>query len=175
MINIRCELEKDYNIVENVVKGSFKNEEFSDKDEHNLVNRLRNSKESVKELALLAEVNEEIVGYSLLTKIKIKNKNESRESLALAPVSVLPEYQKKGVGSTLINKAIEKAKNLGYTSIVVLGHPNYYLKFGFINASEFDIKPPFEVPDDVFKVLVLDEEKFKGTSGVVEYSSVFFE
>lgn len=175
MINIRCELEKDYNTVENVVKESFKNEEFSDKDEHNLVNRLRNSKEYVKELALLAEINEKIVGYSLLTKINIKNKNESRESLALAPVSVLPEYQNKGVGSTLINKAIEKAKNLGYISIVVLGHPNYYLKFGFINSSEFDIKPPFEVPNDVFKVLVLDEEKFKGTSGVVEYSSAFFE
>ena len=105
----------------------------------------------------------------------IKSKNESREYLALAPVSVLPEYQNKGVGRTLINKAIEKAKNLGYTSIVVLGHSNYYSKFGFINASEFDIKSPFEVPNDVFKVLVLDEEKFEGTSGVVEYSSAFFE
>ena len=175
MINIRCELEKDYNTVENVVKESFKNAELSDKDEHNLVNRLRNSNEYIKELALLAEVNEEIVGYSLLTKIKIKNKNKSRESLALAPVSVLPDYQNKGVGKALINESIEKAKNLGYSSIVVLGHPTYYSKFGFINASKFDIKPPFEVPNDVFKVLVLDEEKFKGTSGVVEYSSAFFE
>lgn len=113
-----------------------------------MVYRLRNSNEYIRELALLAEINEEVVGYSLLTKINIKNENES----------------------------IEKAKNLGYSSIVVLGHPSYYSKFGFINANEFYIKPPpFEVSNDVFKVLVLNEDKFKGTSGVVEYSSAFFE
>ncbi|WP_195938979.1 GNAT family N-acetyltransferase [Romboutsia sp. 1001713B170131_170501_G6] len=175
MINIRCELDKDYPIIKNVVKESFKNTEFSDKDEHNLVDRLRNSNEYIRELALLAEINEEVVGYSLLTKINIKNENESRESLALAPISVLPKHQNKGVGKALINESIEKAKNLGYSSIVVLGHPSYYSKFGFINANEFYIKPPFEVSNDVFKVLVLNKEKFKGTSGVVEYSSAFFE
>lgn len=92
MINIRCELDKDYPIIKNVVKESFKNTEFSDKDEHNLVDRLRNSNEYIRELALLAEINEEVVGYSLLTKINIKNENESRESLALAPISVLPKH-----------------------------------------------------------------------------------
>jgi len=115
------------------------------------------------------------VGHILLSRINIKNDNQTTESLALAPVSVLPEYQNKGIGRSLISKALKKAKELEYDSVVVLGHPEYYPKFGFKKASIWEIKAPFEVPDEAFMVIELRENALDNVSGVVEYPSVFFE
>lgn len=103
------------------------------------------------------------------------NDNQSIESLALAPVSVLPDYQSKGIGKKLILEALQKAKELGYQSVVVLGHPEYYPKFGFQKASHWRIKAPFDVPDEVFMALELQENALVHVSGVVEYSRAFFE
>ncbi len=167
MINIRVEQELDYKIVEGVIENAFLNAEFTDNQEHNLVNRLRKSSEFIPELSLVAEIDNKIVGHILFTKINIESNKGSFESLALAPLSVLLDYQNKGIGKV--------AKNLGYESVVVLGHENYYPKFGFKKASEFDIKPPFEVPDEAFMVLELNKNGLKNVSGIVEYSNAFFE
>lgn len=175
MINIRVEQELDYKIVEDVIENAFLNAEFTDNQEHNLVNRLRKSSEFIPELSLVAEIDNKIVGHILFTKINIESNKESFESLALAPLSVLLDYQNKGIGKALMNYGLEVAKNLGYESVVVLGHENYYPKFGFKKASEFDIKPPFEVPDEAFMVLELKENGLKNVSGIVEYSNAFFE
>lgn len=175
MINIRVEQELDYKIVEDVIENAFLNAEFTDNQEHNLVNRLRKSSEFIPELSLVAEIDNKIVGHILFTKINIESNKESFESLALAPLSVLLDYQNKGVGKALMNYGLEVAKNLGYESVVVLGHENYYPKFGFKKASEFDIKPPFEVPDEAFMALELNENGLKNVSGVVKYSNAFFE
>ncbi|SDZ11999.1 Acetyltransferase (GNAT) family protein [Bacillus sp. 166amftsu] len=80
-------------------------------------------------------VDKEIIGHVLLSKIKIVNGDKSVDSLALAPVSVAPDYQKKGIGSLLISNVLREAKELGYHSIIVLGHKEYYPKFGFKSAS----------------------------------------
>ena len=175
MINIRVEQELDYKIVEDVIENAFLNAELTDNQEHNLVNRLRKSSEFIPELSLVAEIDNKIVGHILFTKINIESNKGSFESLALAPLSVLLDYQNKGIGKALINYGLEVAKNLGYESVVVLGHENYYPKFGFKKASEFDIKPPFEVPDEAFMVLELKENGLKNVSGIVEYSNAFFE
>ncbi|MGG7142723.1 GNAT family N-acetyltransferase [Clostridium nigeriense] len=175
MIIIRKEETKDYEKVEKVIEESFKTAEFTDKDEHNLVRRLRKSAEFVKELSLIAEDNDRIVGHILLTKAFIKENNREFDTLALAPVAVLPDYQKRGIGKSLINKAIEKAIELGYKSIVVLGHENYYPKFGFKKASDYGIKAPFEVPDEAYMILELIPNALNGVNGTVEYSKAFFE
>ena len=175
MINIRVEQELDYKIVEDVIENAFLNAELTDNQEHNLVNRLRKSSEFIPELSLVAEIDNKIVGHILFTKINIESNKGSFESLALAPLSVLLDYQNKGIGKALINYGLEVAKNLGYESVVVLGHENYYPKFGFKKASEFDIKPPFEVPDEAFMALELNENGLKNVSGVVKYSNAFFE
>ncbi len=111
----------------------------------------------------------------MLSKITIEQDGTSVESLALAPVSVARGHQKKGIGGNLIVAALEKAKELGYGSVVVLGHPEYYPKFGFKKASEWNIKAPFEVPEEVFMIMELTENSLRGVEGIVQYSSAFAE
>ncbi|EJR65425.1 hypothetical protein IIO_01609 [Bacillus cereus VD115] len=174
MVTIRQEQKNDYRKTEELVQQAFLNEEFSDKTEHELVKRIRECDAFVPELSIVA-VNEEIVGHIMLSKITIEQDGASVDSLALAPVSVSPSYQKKGIGGKLIASALEKAKELGYGSVVVLGHSEYYPKFGFKKASEWNIKAPFEVPDEVFMVMELRENTLQGVEGVVHYSSAFAE
>ncbi|ENQ3112029.1 GNAT family N-acetyltransferase [Bacillus sp. GKis3/1] len=174
MVTIRQERQTDYRKTEEVVQQAFLNEEFSDKKEHALVKRIRECDAFIPELSMVA-VDEEIVGHIMLSKITIEQDGASVDSLALAPVSVARGYQKKGIGGKLIVAALAKAKELGYGSVVVLGHPEYYPKFGFKKASEWNIKAPFEVPEEVFMVMELTENALEGVKGVVQYSSAFAE
>ncbi|KEK22688.1 GNAT family N-acetyltransferase [Bacillus gaemokensis] len=173
-IMIRQELEKDYNWIEEVVKQAFLNGEYSDQKEHELVNRIRKSDAFIPELSLVA-VDKEIVGHILLSKIKIEHDDKFVDSLALAPVSVAPDYQKKGIGRLLISGALRKARELGYHSVIVLGHKDYYPKFGFKPASLWNIRAPFEVPDEVFMAMELTDHALQNIQGVVQYSEAFSE
>lgn len=169
-IVIRQEQGNDIDTIYSVVKSAFEKAEHSDGDEQNLVSCLRNSEAFIPELSLVAELNGEIVGHVLFTKIKIGE----NVSLALAPVSVIPKYQGKGVGSKLILKGHEIAKSLGFGSVVVLGHPTYYPRLGYVPASKWGIKTLFEVPDDCFMALELIEDSLINVSGVVQYAKEFF-
>ncbi|MGG7211226.1 GNAT family N-acetyltransferase [Clostridium baratii] len=170
-IIIREENNKDFNEVYEVIRLAFMNAEHTDHNEYNLVNKLRGSEAFVKGLSLVAEDNGKIVGHILLTKIKIGNS----ESLALAPLAVLPNYQKSGIGSKLIIESHKRAKELGYRSVIVLGHPDYYPRFGYEPASRWGIKAPFEVPDESFMAIELIENGLKDVSGIVKYAKEFFE
>ncbi|GGE61601.1 GNAT family N-acetyltransferase [Priestia taiwanensis] len=174
-LTIRQEREQEYKQVEEIVRLAFLNEAFSDKKEHQLVARLRKSDAFIPELSLVAIHNDEVIGHVLLTTITIVHDEKAVQSLALAPVSVEPTYQGKGIGSKLIVAALEKAKELSYQSVVVLGHQDYYPKFGFKKASLWKIKAPFEVPDEVFMALELNEHTLDAVQGVVHYSKAFFE
>ncbi|WP_336785656.1 GNAT family N-acetyltransferase [Paenibacillus sp. MMO-177] len=171
-LTIRQEMPGDYSRTEIVVRKAFAKLEVSDQDEHNLVARIRSADSFIPELSLVAELNDEIVGHVLLSGITIRYGEEESVSLALAPVSVHPEYQDRGIGSKLIREALQRAEALEYPSVIVLGHPEYYPKFGFEKASKWGIRAPFEVSDDVFMALELKKNSLK--SGVVEYPSVFF-
>ena len=174
MVTIRQEQKNDYRKTEEVVKEAFLNEEFSDKKEHELVKRIRECDAFIPELSIVA-VDKEIVGHIMLSKITIEQGGTTVDSLALAPVSIAPSHQKKGIGGKLITAALEKAKELGYGSVVVLGHPEYYPKFGFERASQWNIKAPFEVPDEVFMAMELRENALESVEGIVQYSSAFAE
>ncbi|NMH73954.1 N-acetyltransferase [Bacillus sp. RO2] len=175
-IVIRQERQEDYVITEHVVKRAFEQAEYSDQKEHFLVQRLRRSDAFIPELSLVAiDEKKEIVGHILLTRIKIVNQSEENASLALAPVSVTPEYQRKGVGSTLIREALQRASELGYTSIIVLGHKDYYPKFGFKSAGLWDISASFPVPSDSFMALELKEGTLQYVQGTVVYPKEFME
>jgi predicted N-acetyltransferase YhbS len=175
-LKIRQEQVDDYELVESVVKFAFAHAEYSDKQEHKLISRIRRSNTFISELSLVAtDQDNHILGHILLSKIQISNDDQIIESLALAPVSVLPEYQNKGIGRLLITEGLKKAKELGHHSVIVLGHPEYYPKFGFKKASLWGIQAPFEVPDEVFMALELSDNALHKVSGIVEYPGVFFE
>lgn len=168
MITIRKENVDDYEAVYNVIKTAFETAEHSDGNEQDLVVVLRKSNNFIPKLSLVAIDNDKIVGYILFTKIKI---GESEE-LALAPLGVLPEYQRKGVGSKLIREGHKIAKNLGYHYSVVLGSENYYPKFGYVPAIEYGIRPPFDVPSKNFMAIKLNESHVE-IKGIVKYAKEF--
>ncbi|MFS0788162.1 N-acetyltransferase [Shouchella sp. 1P09AA] len=173
-ITIRQETELDYPITETVIEEAFKNEQQSDQQEHVLVAKIRKSDAFIPQLSLVA-LDKEIVGHILLSHITIVNEENAVDSLALAPVSVTPSYQSKGIGSQLIRTALQQAKDLGYESVIVLGHDAYYPKFGFKRASAFNIKAPFDVPDDAFMALELTPHALDHVTGIVQYSKPFTE
>ncbi|MEG0385720.1 MAG: N-acetyltransferase [Solibacillus sp.] len=175
-ILIRQEHVEDYSKTEEVVKYAFLDEEYSDKKEHELVHRIRKTEAFIPELSLVAlDQEDSIVGHILLSKIKIVDGDQAVDSLALAPVSVIPEYQKKGIGSRLIKAVLKKAEQLGYHSVIVLGHSEYYPKFGFKQAKLWDIQAPFDVPNEAFMALELTGKSLENVRGVVQYSEAFFE
>lgn len=167
---LRQEIPNDYKEVFEVNQIAFKQ-----LNEAELVNALRHNKDAfVPELSLVATENDKIVGHILFTKLTIKDeKGNLNESLGLAPMAVLPELQKRGIGRQLIELGLEKAKNLGFKSVIVLGHENYYPKFGFEPADKWNINAPFDVPKNVFMAIELQQDGLKDVSGVVIYPKEF--
>ncbi len=174
-IKIRQETSDDYNNVFDLIAKAFQHEQFSDHKEQFLVKRLRKSEAFIPELSIVAEIDDQVVGHILLTKITIKNESREFESLALAPVSVLPEFQGQGIGGKLIKASHQIAKKLGYHSIVLLGHERYYPRFGYQQADKYGIDLPFDVPKENCMVKELVSNGLKGNSGTVVYPQEFYE
>ena len=174
-VTIRQETEKDLPQVFALIERAFRDEVHSDHREQFLVERLRTSEAFVPELSIVAENEKGIAGYCLLTRIGIKNAAATSVSLALAPVAVKPEYQKQGIGSKLIEEAHKRAVSLGYGSVVILGHPDYYPRFGYKRADEFGIKLPFKAAPENCMAVELVKDGLKEISGEVIYAKEFFE
>lgn len=152
-----------------VVQKAFIREKFSDHNEHKLVRELLKSDAFIKDLSLTAKFKGMIVGYILFTKVKVGNDT----LLTLAPLAVLPRFQKKGIGKSLVEKGHKIAKELGYKGIVVLGHTDYYKRFGYEPASKWGIKCPIEVPDENFMAIELYPGALSNVKGTVEYPKEF--
>lgn len=149
---------------------------FGQDNEARLVDLLRKSDVFIPELSLIALVDKNIVGHILFTKLKIiDDRGDEHESLALAPMAVRTDFQKQGIGGHLIRQGLQEAKGLGYRSVIVLGHEHYYPKFGFEPAIKWNIKPPFEVPSEVFMAIELVNNGLKGVTGTVQYPKEFNE
>ena len=175
-IIIRQEEPQDFEAVFGLIRQAFEGEEHSDHREQFLVERLRNSDAFVPELSLVAETGGTLAGHILLTKLKIVSDcAEEAGSLALAPVAVLPAYQGNGIGGRLIRAAHEKAREMGFGSVILLGHPAFYPKFGYRPLKEFGIKQPFDVPDECCMAIELTEGALCNISGTVRYPDPFFE
>ena len=168
MVEIRQENKNDYEEIYNVVKTAFETAEHSDGNEQDLVVALRNSDSFIPELSLVAKKDNKIVGHILFTKVKIGN----HEELALAPLAVLPEYQKQGIGSKLIQQGHKIAKELGYHYSIVLGSETYYPKFGYVPAIQYGIKAPFEVSNENFMAIKLNDIDIE-IKGTVQYAKEF--
>lgn len=165
---IRQEQPEDFQAVYQINKQAFGQEA-----EAKLVDALRQSDAFVPELSLVAELDDQLVGHILFTKIKIVNGDKAHESLALAPMAVSEAYQKQSIGGQLIREGLKRAAALGFGSVIVLGHEHYYPKFGFEPASKWGIKAPFDVPNEVFMVIELQPNALENVSRTVQYSKEF--
>ncbi len=169
-ITLRQETPEDYEEIFELNRIAFGQD-----NEANLVEALReNPAVFIPELSIVAALNNKITGHILFTRISVKDESGAlHESLGLAPMAVRPEFQKKGIGGRLIRKGLEAAKELGFKSVIVLGHEHYYPKFGFEPAGKWNIKAPFEVSDNAFMAIELVNDGLKNVSGTVIYPKEF--
>ena len=173
-IIIREETPDDYAWVIELTEKAFETMEFSDGKEGKLVENLRKAPAFIPELSLVAELNGQVVGHILFSPMQIKNEQKIFESLVLGPVSVLPEFQKQGIGSQLMRAGHQKAKELGFQSVILIGHQEYYPRFGYKPASTWGIKTQIPLPsDDVFMAVELTEGALKEVSGMVDFPPEF--
>jgi putative acetyltransferase len=163
LIEIREERPEDVAAVRDLNKRAFGQDQ-----ESNIVDALRGNGAAL--LSLVATMDDRVVGHIIYSALSIDGK---LEGAALGPMAVLPEHQRQGIGSKLIEAGNQKLKDAGCPFIIVVGHADYYPRFGFRPASEHGIKCEWDVPDDVFMFLVLDEAKMEGVSGLARYRHEF--
>lgn len=145
---------------------------FNQKSEGNIVDKLRNSCKNI--LSLVAVSDQKIVGHILFSPAKIIHKDSEIIGMGLAPMAVLPEFQNKGIGSMLVREGIRRIKEMDYPFIIVLGHENYYPRFGFERASLHGLKSQWDgVPDEAFMVMIINKSVMAGIYGIAQYRSEF--
>jgi putative acetyltransferase len=162
-IEIREEQHGDLAAIRDVNRRAFGQDQEAD-----IVDALRSGGAAL--LSLVAVLDGRVVGHIMYSPASIGGKVEGA---ALGPMAVLPECQRQGIGSALVSTGNEKIRKDGWPFIIVLGHPEYYPRFGFSPASTRGIGCEWEVPDNVFMVLVLDEKKMRGVSGPAKYRKEF--
>jgi predicted N-acetyltransferase YhbS len=165
-ISIRLESKQDYGEVENLTREAFWDKYKPGCDEHVVAHKLRLSEGFIKQLDYVACEQDKVIGNIMYSKSKVVNGDAINEDLiCLGPVSILPEYQHKGIGSLLIRMTIEKAKELNYKGIFLYGNPEYYSRFGFVNAEKFQLQTSEGTNGDYFMVLPLGPDSLKGING----------
>ena len=144
------------------------NRAFGQKQEGNIVDALRTNNAVL--LSLVATLNDQVVAHILYSPVTVK---DEVTGAALGPMAVLPQHQRQGIGSKLVEAGNQKIKDAGWPFIIVLGHADFYPRFGFQPASTHGIKCEWQVPDEVFMLLVLDQTKMSGVSGLARYRREF--
>jgi len=140
---------------------------FGQDQEGNIVDALRSN--GAVSLSLVATLDARVVGHVLYSPASVGEVTGA----ALGPMAVLPEYQRQGIGTKLVEAGNRKLKDIGCPFILVVGHAEYYPRFGFKAASTGGLRCEWEVPDDVFLVLVLDPTQMQGVSGLAKYRQEF--
>ena len=142
---------------------------FGRPDEADLVDKLRS--EGAVLLSLVAEVEERTVGHMLFSRMSIETNEAPVSAAALAPVAVLPDYQRRGVGRKLVGDGLDLLRERGERIVIVLGHPDYYARFGFSTEKARALESPF--PPDAFMATELILDALAGVRGKVRYPPAF--
>ena len=146
---------------------------FGSPAEADLVDALRRNGKAV--ISLVAEDDGLIVGHIFFSAVTIQSEGTGLKGVGLAPMAVIPEKQNQRIGSTLVEHGLRRCREEDHPFVVVLGHSNYYPRFGFVPASRFGIKSEYDVDDEVFMVMELREGALIGCAGVVKYQPEFNE
>lgn len=140
MTTIRLETESDHQTVENITRKSFYNLYVPGCAEHYLVHIMRGHEDFIPELDLVIELDGQVIGNIMYTKAKLTDEaGNEKEILTFGPVSILPEYQRKGYGKKLMEYSFEKAVSLGYDIVVIFGSPANYVSRGFKSCKKYNI------------------------------------
>ena len=168
MLIIRPESRSQHNAVRRIHELAF-----GRPDEARLVDRLRESGDFLPNLSLVAQRDKTPVGHLLLTPIAIGEGEGARPALALAPLAVLPQDQNLGIGSQLVRYALDRCQEYGYDTVIVLGSPRYYTRFGFEPAVPWGILPPDPAWEEAFLVWCADSRRLPSLKGRVVYPPAF--
>ena len=143
---------------------------FESPSEANLVDALREQAQLV--VSMVAEENGEVIGHIMFSPVSLSG-CPNLKIMGLAPMAVAPKHQQKGVGSALVKTGLEQCRQLGFDAVVVLGHPAYYPRFGFVPSSRFGIDSEYDVPEEAFMAIELKPESLNGMTGRVKYHVAF--
>jgi len=143
---------------------------FDTPAEANLVNALREQCDPI--MSLVAEEDGTIIGHILFSPVRLSGRPDLR-IMGLAPMAVLPGYQRKGIGSALVQAGLEKCRALGIGAVVLLGHVEYYPRFGFVPSVRYEIRCEYDVPEEAFMVLELQPGYLTGKGGIIHYHDAF--
>jgi putative acetyltransferase len=144
---------------------------FDTDGEADLVDALRDSR--IPLISLVAEENGELVGHILFSPVTLDDNNSQISIAALAPVAIVPEYQKRGIGSHLVVEGLKCCQESGCEAVIVLGHARFYSRFGFVPSVNYGIKSEYDVPAEVFMIKELKDSALKGCSGIIKYHGAF--
>jgi putative acetyltransferase len=162
---IRSEVDADRAAIHAVNEAAFETSA-----EANLVDALREKTGQI--VSLVAGIDEKIVGHILFSAVSLAE-HPALNLMGLGPMAVLPEYQRQGVGSALVREGLQRCKQLGCQAVVVVGHPEYYPRFGFVPASRYGIHSEYDVPNDVFMIVELVAGTLQRASGLIRYDEAF--
>lgn len=172
MTTVRDERPEDVSAIRRVIEGAF-----GQADEADLVERIRHA--AAASLALVAQTMEgddsdrgRIVGHILFSPVTIDD-GPHIAAVGLAPLAVQPERQRQGIGTALVAASLDRCRGLGIQAVVVLGHPEYYPRFGFRPARRFGLSSDYDVPPDAFMALELASGALECAKGVVHYHAAF--
>ncbi|WNO62054.1 N-acetyltransferase [Rheinheimera sp. MMS21-TC3] len=163
--HVRPETAQDWPDVAALTKAVFNADE-----EAKLNDKLR--QQAANYISLVAEQHGKIVGHIMFSPVQLANAKQIK-MMALAPMVVSKVLQQHGIGSALVRAGLEACYQQGVAAVVVLGHADYYPKFGFTPASNFAISCPWQVADEVFMLLELKANAMKNASGTVQYLPAF--
>lgn len=172
-MEIRSIRRKDYKEVEQVIRQSFSSSEHGYGNEAELVEKIRTEHSYVEGLEVVATEGARIIGYGLLSEVEIINAKESFTGLVLAPLAVLPSWQGKKVGEKLLKELEKRAVQQEFPYISILGHPQYYSRFGYVPAEKYKVTTPFEVPAEAFMIRPLQADALKNVLGCIKYAQAF--
>lgn len=168
MVEIRPETPWDVDSIRRVNEMAF-----GQIEEAAIVDKLR--QRGALTVSLVATRDNEVVGHITFSPVAIESPGSRFEAIALGPMAVLSTYQRQGIGSRLVRAGLEECRLLGQDIVVVLGHPDYYPRFGFVPARARGIDCEFEVPDEAWMVLEIKEGGLEGRGGTVHYRPEFKE
>ena len=138
--------------------------------EANLVEALRSKNLTL--VSLVADVDGKVVGHILFSPVSLADRPHLNV-MGLGPMAVAPDHQRCGIGSALVREGLKRCKDVGCRAVVVVGHPEYYPRFGFAPAARHALRSEYDVPADVFMVVELEAGALIGATGLVRYDDAF--